>query len=861
MIPARLSLRNFMCYLDNVPPLSFEGMHLACLCGDNGNGKSALIDAITWALWGKSRAKSDDELIHLGKGDMEVQFDFWVGDDLYRVVRKRTKARSRSGSGRAQRPGQTLLDFQIAAGQGFMSIAGDSVAQTQRRIVETLRMDYATFINSAFLRQGHADEFTVKPPGDRKKVLSDIMGLSLYDELEEKARSRAREREQQQGALESAIEEMQHEIGRRAEYEAALAEVTGELEGIGEVVGEQESQLMMLREQKRALDFKQEQLTDLAGAVEQAGEELARWQARLSEHSRRIAEHENLLEQRSTVEQGYVQLQEARKEAEELGLKLEKSFSLGRRKDSLLQTVNESRGRKLEERGRVQSRVEELEAKARGIAVLQQQLAEANARRDRIVETEKELEDQKRQAQELAVQIQYMKSASNEAVQDVKELKDKLALLMRGDARCPLCDAELGVQGKQRIENRYRAELSTKADSQRRSAAEMQRKAAEHQQMARQVSQLESRVNQERVSIQSQIARLENDIALARQAEVELGNVKAELGRVEHQLTRGEFAVDEQRALSEVMQQIADLGYDADRHQQARGLVAELDKYEDLRRKVEEAERNLPSETAALKQAEEAITAWESTLNNNRVRAAVLADEVAAMPGLARQLSQAEQEYSSLRQRETGVRDRMVAVQERLARCSELESRKLEKEGELRRASRDKGIYEELAQAFGKRGVQAFLIESAIPEIEQEANRLLGRMTDQRMHINIDTQRETKKGETVETLDIKISDELGTRSYEMYSGGEAFRINLALRIALSRLLARRAGAPLPTLFIDEGFGTQDSRGLGKLVEAINSIQDDFKKIVVITHLDELKETFPVRIEVSKTTEGSTISLS
>jgi exonuclease SbcC len=94
----------------------------------------------------------------------------------------------------------------------------------------------------------------------------------------------------------------------------------------------------------------------------------------------------------------------------------------------------------------------------------------------------------------------------------------------------------------------------------------------------------------------------------------------------------------------------------------------------------------------------------------------------------------------------------------------------------------------------------------------------------------------------------------------MYSGGEAFRINFALRIALSRLLARRAGAPLPTLFIDEGFGTQDSSGKERLVEAINSIQDDFEKIVVITHIEELKDAFPVRIDVTKTPEGSMIEV-
>jgi len=91
----------------------------------------------------------------------------------------------------------------------------------------------------------------------------------------------------------------------------------------------------------------------------------------------------------------------------------------------------------------------------------------------------------------------------------------------------------------------------------------------------------------------------------------------------------------------------------------------------------------------------------------------------------------------------------------------------------------------------------------------------------------------------------------------MYSGGEAFRIDFAIRIALSRMMARRAGAQLRSLFMDEGFGTQDARGREHLVAAINSIQDDFDLILVITHIDELKEAFPARIEVTKTSKGST----
>ena len=145
-------------------------------------------------------------------------------------------------------------------------------------------------------------------------------------------------------------------------------------------------------------------------------------------------------------------------------------------------------------------------------------------------------------------------------------------------------------------------------------------------------------------------------------------------------------------------------------------------------------------------------------------------------------------------------------------------------------------------------------------EIEEEANQLLSRMTDGRMHVRLKSQRETLKGKTIETLDIEVSDELGPRSYDLFSGGEAFRINFAIRIALSKLLARRAGARLQTLIIDEGFGTQDSQGRERLVQAINSVQEDFARILVITHIEELKDAFPVRIDVFKTPEGSQIAI-
>ena len=90
MIPIRLALRNFMSYTDVHEPLLFEGIRVACLSGENGAGKSTLLDAITWALWGYSRAGSGSaqQLIHVGKTDMEVEFEFRLAGETYRVIRK-----------------------------------------------------------------------------------------------------------------------------------------------------------------------------------------------------------------------------------------------------------------------------------------------------------------------------------------------------------------------------------------------------------------------------------------------------------------------------------------------------------------------------------------------------------------------------------------------------------------------------------------------------------------------------------------------------------------------------------------------------------------------------------------------------
>jgi len=856
MIPIKLSMRNFMCYRDNVPPLYFDGIHTACISGDNGNGKSALIDAITWALWGRTRARSDDDLVHSSQAEMEVEFDFAVQQQKYRIIRKHSRPKRRG------RSGQTILEFQTATGDGFRSITGDSITQTQQKITDVLHMDYDTFKNSAFLRQGHADEFTIKRPVERKQVLADILGLYVYDELEEQARSLAKQQEAEKTQLESAIEEINNELAQKPAYQTEFEQAQSALSRIEKETKEQEARLNELRKEKESLEKKKVQLTQLEAHIKDTERNLERWDEQVRQHRSRVKEYEELIAQRAAIEQGYAQLTEVKKLCNELDQKLRLVTTLNERKHHLEITVIKAGEALIADHAVAQSRIKELEISSQELPRLKNELQQISVQLRHLADLEETLDKKKQSNKELRAQVHYLESSRDRLKQEIEEIGEKLNLLFsqRG-AKCPLCETELGIDGLKRIEAKYLADRDSKSDAQKSNQAELAQKETELKSLESEISQLEARLNQDRASAQGKASVLNKSISEAEEACKKLNEEKKRLAEIEQHLARKDFAAAEQEALQQLEDEIAKLDYNPQQHEQVRQRLLELDQYEQPKQKLEEADRLITQEREAASSAEETVQELRHSLEIDNQKSRELTKELEPFSQVADNLSQAETAHQALMERQKEAQEITWSVKAKLERCSELEIKKKEKEKLLSQASKQEKIYKDLAQAFGKKGIQAMLIEMALPEIEAEANKLLGRMTDNRMHIKIETQRQTKKGDVVETLDINISDELGTRNYEMFSGGEAFRIDFAIRIALSRLLARRAGAPLPTLIIDEGFGTQDSTGIEKLKEAINSVQDDFDKILVITHIAELRDAFPTRIEVIKTAKGSTIEVS
>jgi exonuclease SbcC len=853
MIPLKLSLRNFMCYRDHVPPINFESIHTACISGNNGNGKSALIDAITWALWGQTRANSDDELIHAGQSDVEVEFEFAVEKQRYRILRKHSKAKTARGSG------QTILEFQLNTPEGFKVLSGESVSQTQQKITQTLHMDYETFINSAFLKQGRANEFTKKRPGERKEVLANILQLSLYDELEETAREIAKGHETTIALLETTLAGFQEDLALKPALQIEFEQAQDALLVAEKAVQEQDYRRSGLRRDKELLENKQIQLTELNRHLQDAGRNYNEWNEQASQCQARINGYELLIVQRTDIEQDYARFLDFRKQIQELDQKYKQVNSLIQSRHRLEMAVIKA-GEDLNSQHAVaENRLRELQVIAEKVPLLQDQINQISGQLHALDVAEAKILTQRESSRNLEIKGQSLKEENTRLGRDLEEIAEKLKMLGHEEGvKCPLCESELGIDGQHRLAAKFQAEKFAKTGVLTNNRLEITRVEAEARVLDAEIAESDTKLKKARESLQNKYGQLSRGLADAREASEKIDSEKAIRDEIEQKLARRDFARNEQTALTQIEKEIAVIGYDSTQHESLRAQLIASEQFESPKRRLEEADRLIVQERAAREQACRMADELRLTLETANSRLQTLASELNAMSQVVSELEQAESEYQVLLAALKKIQEGLGGVRAKLEHLAGLEIRVKEKTSQLGEAAKHAKIYQDLAGAFGKKGVQATLIELAIPEIESEANKLLARMTDNRMHVKMETQRETKKGDVVETLDINISDELGTRNYEMFSGGEAFRIDFAMRIALSKLLARRAGAPLPTLIIDEGFGTQDSTGIEKIKEAITSIQDDFEKILVITHIVDFKDAFPLHIEVVKTSEGSTI---
>ncbi len=849
MIPLRLQLRNFMSYRGEHNEVDFSGIHVACLVGDNGHGKSALLDAITWALWGKSRARRDDDLITWGEEEAEVRLEFELAGQRYRVIRRRTRA------GR----GQTLLELQIHNGMLFVPIGGDSVRKTQEKINELLRVDYDTFINSAFILQGRADEFTTKRPGKRKEILADILGLDVYDEYERRARDKVREAEGRLQLLEQELEEIKQHSADIPKYERAVEEAERAVNGVRGRLNAVEAKLRRVRDEVKVLEAREEELIRVERRLREVRREIEELGRRREALEARVRHHEALLSRAEEVEGAYAQLQAARQEVERWNRKMRELLELQEERRDVQRRIDEARHRLERELHHKEQVVAQCQAELAKVQELMARRKTLEQRRAELDTLEHDLEEL-RAARDAAWAEQGELLAENARLrQEMEHLKEHIQLLeAEQGAACPVCRQPLTDQHRQQVLAQARAEGKALGDRYRQNKKRLEALKADVEARERRLKEIERRLRTERPRIDRELARLEQQLEQAEAVRRRMAGAQVDAEALRRRLDARDYAHDDQARLLELDREARRLGYDRGAHEEAERRARDLLPAEEEWNRLRLAREQVAGDRETLRDLNARLRQAQVTLADLEARRDHLVVELEKGSALRRKEEDLKYQVRALEAELSDAQIALGSARQRLDYARRQAEKQKAKEQERDHWQERLTAFKALQEAFGKRGLQAMIIESVLPEIEEEANRLLAMMTDGRMYVRLETQRETKKGSVVETLDIIIADEHGARPYELYSGGEAFRVNFALRIALSKLLARRAGARLQTLFIDEGFGSQDRTGRERLIEAINAIQEEFARILVITHIEELKDAFPARIDVVKGEHGSRI---
>ena len=851
MIPVSLTLKGFLSYKDETK-VDLTPVDVACVSGSNGAGKSSLFDAMTWALFGRAR-RSDDALINDASEICSVSFEFDYENNRYRIQREKPRGKG------------ATLEFQIMdAGGAWKPLTEAGLRATEDRIRDVLRLDYDTFINASFFLQGKADMFTQQAPARRKEILSSILGLEVWESYREEAANRRRADSEEVKTLRALLAEVEEELGQEEDRRERLNLLLENLKTTTALREEKEKNFNQSQTQAQALKAEAEKLALMIQNQGAGRKRLADIELRMNTVTSELGLFEKTLAQEKQIDQRYSQWLSLRTDLERWNDLFQKSQSLVAQRAELESGIRAEAARLEQEAEGLKRQRAEIDGDESNLAVMQKELQELKSRQEvidaqvaKLAGLENQAADAQKSQGELAAENKSLRDLMKDLEARIKDLEGS----SRGD--CPLCGQELTDTHKNEILAQYQAEGKQLGDRYRANEKA-------HQELTAKMGEITAKINgmrklsDESAMLSRKYAGLsaQTESLQARQTQWQQSGA-LRLVELEQALSQSSFSAAERSQLALLDGKIKELGYDESAHA-----------------KIKQEEMNLRSVEAdylSLGKARASVAGLRSELGSLEENKTVLENEVKSqaliVESMRKDLSQKGEDLPDLEKLRTDLED--IQLNENKLRgevggaeqmVNVLEARRKQKSdlGEkIEALNWHVSQLKMLETAFGKDGVPALLIEQALPEIETQANEILDRLSDGRMSVSFETERQfkdKKREDKKQTLDILISDAFGRREYELFSGGEAFRINFAIRLALSRVLAGRAGARLQTLVIDEGFGSQDAEGIQRLIEAINLISRDFAKILVITHLDELKDAFPSRIEVIKVDGGSRVEV-
>ncbi|MBQ7667893.1 MAG: exonuclease subunit SbcD [Clostridia bacterium] len=862
--PVSLEVKNYRNYLEE--SFDFSKISFCVINGKNGSGKSSFfMDAILDALYEEPRENDLTGWIKSDAKSGSIIFTFKIGERLFKVARTRTKS------------GKATLNLSEFLNDDWQNLSKEKVKDTQNEIINIIGMDSMTFKSCALIMQDQYGLFLQSDVESRMNTLYSILGLSIYDTMENKVRN--------------ILTDLNREYNNSSDKIAELDSVLSELDSTKASVEEYNVKIKDVKAKIDIDELKREklnmQLLNKENALKEVNrlkEEASKLLLKVDETEKSIVDFNKIADENSKILNKESQIKLGLKKYKDL-LEKEKEFLSAKKSyDSLDKLYNERKDE--ENKSNLLCKKFEDEYKKSNIEYekINKNLArekELKAVSDEYNLTKIEYEKMNLKSEEYVklnnelVKVREEYSALNKEfaekiapkTEQLKALKEKVAILKSSNC------IDIKNANCKFLSNAKKAEIDIEPLE---------------NEIARLNTYYEEKLNllkEKGVSVKATIEKLNYDTNI-------VNDLKAKLSKLESGMHEFEALVlEKQKAqvlLSSINQQKALLDNELDNHatilKKLNDMSKELSQYEGMLKEYDvlkkdiaeyehfaEDEKMLPVATERINNAKSRIEELRSNKvdllkQHEKVMTDItkLSGETDGIEKITEEVTTLTADINSQKEVHSNYSKELGAI---LQRQKDLVSKKDNLESlkkEIKELNHKISIYETLKIAFSQDGIPHNIVSSVIPVLTKTANNILGNMTSGKTELEFRTEKVLKSNKKeVVTLDIFIKEEgIGILPYLSKSGGEKVKAALSSIIALAEIKASCAGVQLGMLFIDEP-PFLDEEGVEAYCDALNTIGERYKniKVMAITHDAAMKARFKESIEVVKTEEGSKIERS
>jgi exonuclease SbcC len=826
MRPLELRIRNFRSYFGAEAAFDFRGRRLVGVVGPIGSGKSSLLDAISFALYGKTPtvARGTTALIHQRAGEGAVSLRFEVEGEVWEAVRSlRRKGQSQHALYRYAADEADVDPVETITQEGDVNA----------RVVELLGLEFDAFSRSVLLAQGRFAEFLQARPGERDKVLKGVFGHDRVDRMREVAKERL-------GAIGVEIEK--------------LAVRVEQLDRVAARIEEHRAAIGAAEERLAELEAIEPELAALADTAAGAANEVAAAEQRLTE----LRELSRRLPEPAATGRLLTDAADVATRRKALAAELEKAQAAAAGAEAGLAAAVEAGIVTQLERGSSLAATIDARRKADAAAAgrrerLAQQVTKAEADRagaaQRVAAAQQALAETEQRVATAAAGVEQARQALHAA--EHTNMAEVLRAGLRVGEPCPVCArevAEMPPAGEGGDLDPARSDLERARRAHDEATAAHTRAAAEAQGAAERLSSLEDGAS----ALAAQLAAAEADSEEAAAAlETATAEFRDLLGDGEPQEVV-EARREEYRAIQEAAAQ-ARKAVDRVRseHDQViedqQGAAKEVGR---LRVELAEMAARLDVPLAFEDDSPQAVggalgtlrTLWqEATADLEQRRDTARGREV-----------EAHEAHAALRAEHGVEGDAATLVAEVKAQLELRVSGLAADEAELAAgddliAARDTLI----ARRDRHQRIAGDLTDSKFVRflLDEERARLAELGSDHFQRLSSGRYRFSEDG-VFDIVDLTAAD--ARRKADSLSGGETFLASLALALALAEMVARTGGR-LDSFFLDEGFGALDPEHLDLAMEGIEALVTDAddRLVVVVSHVPEMHQRIEDLIELDR----------